>query len=189
MTSLLEIVGTTFIAGALILVVLGLNFLFADSSQDFGSDLSAQQSMADFTRTIQSDFAKIGCRVPSGPVILVARPDSLTFRGDIDNNGIVDTVQYYKAPVSSLSSTENPNDFLLYRLTRPNMHTIRMNPGLTRFDLTYIDSTGASTLVPARVRGVKISGRIESPSPRTDGQYSGSYWENTIYPRNLNLTR
>lgn len=187
--SFVELVGTTVLAGAVILAVLGLNFLVSDSSRDFGSDLIVQETMTDFTQLIQCDFAKIGCRVAAGPAILISRPDTLKFLGDIDNNGTIDTVQYFKTPVSSLSSTKNPNDFLLCRVVTPNTRTLRMNVGLTRFDLTYLDSTGASTVNPASVRGVKISGRVESQSPRADGRYSGSYWENTIYPRNLNLAR
>jgi len=187
--SFMELVGTTVLAGAIILAVLGMNFLVSDSSRDFGSDLIVQQTMADFTQLIQRDFAKIGYRVAAGPAILISRPDTLKFLGDIDNNGAIDTVLYFKTPPSSLTSTKNPNDFLLCRVVSPNTRTLKMGMGLTRFDLTYIDSTGASTLNPARVRGMKISGRFESQSPRADGRYSGSYWENTIYPRNLNLAR
>src|SRR5438094_706771 len=130
--SWLDIIGSTLLAGAVILAVIGLNFLFTDSTRNFGSDLSTQENMVGLTERIQWDFAKIGYRVTNGKRILVSKSDTLMFAGDMDNNGTVDTVKYFKGSTSTRSNTHNPKDFLLYRVSKTD--TMKLNEGLTRFD-------------------------------------------------------
>jgi len=187
--SVIDIVGSTLLGAAVLLAIFGMNFVLSDSSQQFGADLNAQENMVEFTKAIQWDLAKIGYRDTTRAPILVARPDTLVFLGDIDNDGTVDVVKYYKGSPAMLSSTPNPNDFILYRIIVNKTENLAMNLGLTKFQLSYVDSTGTLTLDPKLVRGVKIVAMVQSPYSAADSAYSGAYWENTIYPRNLNVNK
>ncbi len=187
--ALFDIIGSTLLAAAVIVAILAMNVFLYDSSAEIGADVNAQENMTQFTKSIQWDFSKIGNRDPSRNSVLVAKADTFMFRGDLDNNGSLDTVKYFKGPVSRLSSTPNPRDFILYRVTYRPLDTLKIYAGLTMFALTYYDSTGASTLIPQKVRGFKVTARMESPFSNSDSASTGVAWEDMIFPRNLNLTK
>ncbi|MBM2840127.1 MAG: hypothetical protein HW412_655 [Bacteroidetes bacterium] len=190
MTSIIDLVGSTIIGATVIGVLIAIMFLLSASSQEITAEVNVQETMADFVKTVQWDFAKIGNRVSSGSGLLVASADMVIFRGDIDNNGTIDTVAYLKGKPAQRTGTPNPRDFMLYRLIykagRPD--TTRMGMGLTNFTLSYFDSTGAVTSNPSLVRGLNIAASLESPYSTTDNQYPGVAWQSTIYPRNLNVS-
>jgi len=185
----IDIIGSTLLGATVIVAIMGLNLLLSDSSRQVGSDLNVQENTVEFTKSIQWDFAKIGYRDTTGAPILVAKQDSVVFLGDIDNSGSVDTVRYYKGLPEELTWTPNPNDFLLMKEVGNASQTMQMNIGLTKFQLTYFDSTGGVTADPKLVRGLKIAAVVQSPYATVDSVYSGAYWENTIYPRNLNVSK
>ena len=187
--TLMDIVGPSLLAAAVIAAIIGLNYLLFDSRQQFGEDVNVQEQMVEFTKVIEWDFAKIGHRDTTGVPILIAKPDTFMFAGDMDNNGTFDTVMYFKGSPTKLSWTPNPDDFILYKVLVNTSDTMKMNLGLTKFDLTYLDSTGAATANPTLVRGLKVATVVESPYWSGDGVQSGAYWENTIFPRNLNVSK
>ena len=190
MTSIIELVGSTIIGATVIGALIGIMVLLSASTQEIAADVNAQETMSDFVKIIQWDFAKIGNRVSSGCPLLLAKADTVIFRGDIDNNGTVDTVAYVKGNPAQRGKTLNPRDFMLYRLIfkagLPD--TTKLNVGLTNFTISYFDSTGAVTTNPNFVRGLNIAASLESPYSTSDNVYSGVSWQNTIYPRNLNVS-
>jgi hypothetical protein len=183
--SFLEIGWTSFIGAVIIGIIVGLHVLLSNSSQHMTSDLISQENMSEFTKVVNYDFAKVGYRDTTGAPVLVAKSDTLTFLSDIDNNASVDTVKYFTGSPAAWTATENPNDFLLYRVKVP-ADTTKLNIGFTNFAFTYYDSTGAATVNPALVRGFMLSATIEGQYRKSDGAYSGVAWSNTYYPRNLN---
>jgi hypothetical protein len=193
--SLMDIIGSTLLAGVVIVAILGMNLLVSDSSRAIGADLNTQQSMVEFTKTLQWDLAKIGHRDTTKVPVLVARPDSLKYMADVDDDGRVDTVFFYKGGTSSLSSTPNPYDFLVYKVVRRRLassvqtDTMKLNVGFTQFQFTYFDSTGAQTTNRLLVRGLKVTTKVENKFANADGIYAATSWENTIYPRNLNVKK
>jgi hypothetical protein len=188
MTSIIDLAGSTIIGATVIGALIGIMVLLSGSTQEITAEVNAQETMADFVKTVQWDLAKVGNRV-SGAAVLVAEPDRMVFRGDIDNNGSIDTVAYVKTSKALRTKTENPNDFMLYRLVFKGAQcdTTRLNVGLTTFSVSYLDSTGGSTTNANLVRGFTIAAAVESPYA-SEGVYSGVSWQNTIYPRNLNVT-
>ncbi|MBI4535304.1 MAG: hypothetical protein HY708_03435 [Ignavibacteriae bacterium] len=186
--TLTDLTGSTILGIAVIAAILGLNFFLADSAQKFTSDLTTQQTAVDFTRTLQWDMDKIGYRDTTGHPVLVAKTDTLMFLGDVDDSDTIRTVKYFLDSNPARTSTSNPSDFLLYRIILPS-DTTKLNVGLTKFQLTYFDSTGNTTTNPQIVRGIRVRAQIEGPDVQIDSTYSGLYWENTFYPRNINLPR
>jgi len=189
--SLIDLIGSSIIAGAIIAAIIAMTFVLSGSTLEFKSDLNTQETTAEFTKVLQWDFAKIGTGVSTGPKVLFATSDSLGFRGDIDNNGTLDTVIYRKGAPGDLAETPNPDDFLLFRIVSGGgtQESMAIKIGLTRFTMTYLDSTGGPTTNANNVRGMKVEALVQSEYTMPDVDYAGVYWENTIYPRNLNLTK
>jgi hypothetical protein len=183
--SFLEIAWTSFIGAAIIGAIVALHVLLSDSSQKMTLDMMAQESMTEFTKTVNYDFNKIGYRDTTGAPVLKAKSDTLVFLSDIDNNTTIDTVKYVKGLPAQWTRTANPNDFLVYRIKVPS-DTTRLNVGFTGFAFTYFDSTGAATVDPSLVRGFTLSAQLEGRYKNPDGSYSGVAWSATFYPRNLN---
>jgi hypothetical protein len=186
---MLDLVGSTILAAAVILAIIGLNFLLSDASQQFQTDLTVQENMVEFTRAIEWDFAKIGYRDTTKAPVLKAKKDTISFLADIHNTGVINRVTYFRGPAET--RTPNPNDFVLYRvISKPSGNdTLKLNMGLTRFEMTYFDSTGAVTTVPQNVKGFKVEARLEAPRADKDTVFAGVYWEKRFQPRNLNLPR
>jgi hypothetical protein len=107
----MDIVGPSLLAAAVIAAILGLNYLLFDSRQQFGEDVNVQEQMVEFTKVVEWDFAKIGNKDTTGVPVLIAKPDTFMFAGDMDNNGTFDTVMYFKGSPANLSWTPNPDDF------------------------------------------------------------------------------
>lgn len=183
--STLDLIGSTILGAAVIAAVIGLNLLLADSSNRATAELTSQQTMVEFQRMIQWDLDKIGYGTAAPVPILAAKADTLRFIADLKNDGIPDTLRYYRRSVTQ----QGVNTLLLYRVVENTKDTMKMNIGLSRFDLTYFDSTGASTSTPSLVRGIKIAARAESRIALQDSVKAGAYWEQTFYPRNINVPR
>ena len=189
-STLMDIIGSTFILGILILAVVAVNASVSDWTFGSTSTLNAQTNAVEVARLIEWDFLKIGYAVPDIlPKISLADSTQLTFYADLDRKGKIDTVRYYtKNPVSRVGL--NPNTFVLYRLTNSEPEA-GSNLGMTLFRLAYYDSLGNKlsmpVTTPARIRSIEAAFMVESiiPSMEGDTTYPGAYWEKRIYPRNL----
>lgn len=189
-STLMDIIGSTFIMGILILAVVAVNASVSDWTFGSTSTLNAQTNAVEVARLIEWDFLKIGYAVPDTlPKISLADSTRLTFYADLDRTGTIDTVRYYtKNPVSRVGL--NPNTFVLYRLTNSEPEA-GSNLGMTLFRLAYYDSLGNKlsmpVTTPARIRSIEAAFMVESiiPSMEGDTTYPGAYWEKRIYPRNL----
>lgn len=186
--SIWEITWSSFIGATIIAAGMGLQIYLSGSSQQMTSNLITQRNMADFHKIIQNDFGKIGYRDTTGCPVLVSTSDTLKFLSDIDDNSTIDTVLYYRGSTTERLKTENPDDFLLYRVIL-HTDTIRFNIGLTNFSFTYYDSIRGVTSNPALVRGFTINARLESANKNQDSTRSGVAWSTTFYPRNLNTPK
>lgn len=181
MAILVDIVGSLVIAGIVLLSILGLNVNMNQATYNKTFSLVTQSNTVALARMIEFDFAKIGYHSPK-PMILTAGPDSISFKSDLGNNGTVHTIKYYLGSTSTLAFTKNPNDRLLYRVQDGTV--IPMNLGLTRFSLSYVDSSGFVTTKPDSIRGIYVAFDVQSSEP-VDAAYCGAYWEKSFYPKNL----
>ena len=117
--------------------------------------------------------------------MLAADSTSVTFLADLAADGSVDTVAYSVSDTSAAGGTENPRDRLFFHQVN-GVPAGGMAMGLTDFHLTYLDSSGSATTVPAQIHAVEIVLTVESLYPYDD-RYATATWEGTIRPRNLNL--
>ena len=111
----LDLIGSYIMGGTVILMIVGLNVYISNSATDNLYTNIAQSNITTTSEIIHNDFYKIGYKV-SGNKIVIADSNQIKFYSDIDNNGTIDSIYYYTGTASQLTSTQNPNDKLLYRV-------------------------------------------------------------------------
>ncbi len=187
MATIVDIVGSLFISGVVMLAVIALNNGMTASAGRMTHDLVVQENTVELSRVTNYDFTKIGFGVSGDSAIIAADSASITFLADIDDDGNEDSVQYYMGSTDELTSTPNPNDRMLYRVINGET-PLSSNLGVTGFDLTYYDASGAETSVLRDIRTIRVSMDVESPYPYTDTtfvKYAGQHWEAYIVPMNI----
>lgn len=196
MGQLLELIGASLIGALIMLIGLSLNMQINASSTEIFQSSYNQYSSITTKQIIVYDFYKAGYRA-TGDKLIQADSSTIKFQGDIDDNGVADTVFYYLGTKASLATTNNPNDMQLYR--KINNQAASMVSIVTRFLLTYKDELGnnltyASLTNPdtrAKVRAIKVYVKCElpdainHPSDPSVLSYNPVDWRKTIRPKNL----
>ncbi len=185
------------IGGAVLTILLGLMLNVRSASNSQALTTTVQTNLVAVTDIVETDFRKAGYAVPVYPVdsgIVYATPDSISFRGDIDNNGTVDNVQYFLGKTMPAGNV-NPASRYLYRAV--NGSAKPMNVGITQLQFFYYDTLGnqlsASPHVanPSKINSIRISLQVSSPYPSEITKYDTTYayasWEEIIKPRNLRM--
>lgn len=122
---------------------------------------------------------KMGYKSKSNPLLKIDVND-IKFLGDVDDDGVIDTVVIKKGNMLS----QNPND---YELTLPiNGSESKILPaGLIDLTFEYFDSKGDSTSEILLVKQIEYSLLVQSKSKLDDSYLQESY-TNLIKPKNLN---
>jgi len=198
MQFLYDVMGSMIIGGIVLLMLLSFNASVMEGSAIQTFNTIVQSNMTSISDMVEYDFRKMGYRVGSVHDSAIVYADSvrILFRGDIDNSGDVESIAYFigmnKAkgtPMPAPAPTVNPRAMLLFRQVDGTGAT-PINLGITRFKLAYYDENNIllnenPVLVPSRIRSIRLAIDIESTSPY-DTIYTGSTWERTITPKNLN---
>ena len=197
MAAMLDLVGSFILAGFVMLMGLRLNANVANSNDSYRADVIVQESLVSLVQSIEFDFRKMGYGV-ADPTTVILRADSthITFLSDVDNNGTVDTVEWYLG--GPITSTPNPNDRILYRrVGKPSgSNLVGSLPGVTKFTMKYLNQDGQSTTLLGQIWIVETSLRVESPWKVQDREvldqgyglwgYSAAFWRQTrLASRNL----
>lgn len=186
MANLLDMVGGVIIAGFVLLGLLAVMLFVQESEVNNTMDNMVQMTTTNIGSILENDFRKIGFMVPvGGSKIVAADSTSITFRGDVDSTGSIDSVRYYLGSASSLSMTPNPYDRPLYRVFN-GVTQKGSNFGLTDFTFTYYDSTGAVTTTVSRIKTILVKMTIQSIAAN-NGRYAGTYWQARFRPMNLSV--
>jgi hypothetical protein len=190
MASLIDILGSSFIGGLLLLLLLKLNLFASSSSVTSDNELKLQQNSKTLAEIINYDFRKIGYECDS-TAIAIADSNHIKFYADLDRNNTVDVLEYYTSDTTVASSTDNPRDIILYR----KYNGVEMGGptlGLTRFKLSYLNEFNVSTSVLDSIKYVKVELWVESTIPEMESNfvdpshpYLFTYWEMKINPRNI----
>jgi hypothetical protein len=192
---LLDLLGSTLIAGIVFLLIFKLNLY--SSSANFYSDneLRLQQNVKTLAEVMNHDLRKIGYKY-DGTAIVTAEPSRLQFYADMNapgtyGHGTMDFVEYYLGDSTQASSTANQRDKVLYRILNYVDTLGGPTLGLVDFKFSYLDSRGVVTTYLDSIRYVKAEFWVEPyeyVSNYLTGQPDSSqftYWELTINPRNL----
>ena len=199
MAAILDIIGSITLAGLVILMGLQTNTNIVNSNDSYKVDVVVQENLVSLVQTIEYDFRKMGYRVDD-PTKVMLRADSthISFLGDIDDNGVIDTVDWYLG--SPVTTTPNPNDRSLYRKILPAPATgssiTTSVPGVAEFAMKYLNQDGQPAQTLGQIWIVETTLRVESQwkvqdravldQKYQDWGYSAAFWRQTrLASRNL----
>ena len=199
MAAILDLVGSFMIAGFVLMMGLRLNANVANSNDSYKADVVVQESLVSLVQSVEFDFRKMGYGVQD-PTTVLRQADSthIKFLSDVNNDGIVDTVDWYLG--GPIVSTPNPNDRVLFRkVSSPTAGVstlVGSLPGVTKFFMKYLDQDGQPVEVISQIWIVETTMRVESPWKVQDREvvdqsyglwgYSAAFWRQTrLASRNL----
>lgn len=184
MDSNITLIGSIVIGGIFLLGILSFHGGVVDYSHNRTFELLTQETTASFMEIITYDFQRIGSRVSSPALAIVAADtSSITFLGDVDDDGNVETVRYALSDTAAAASSENPNDRILYRIVDSDT-TIGVPAGVRRFRLTLYNRTGGPPTNVMDVHMLDVLLMVESKF-QYDGNYTRAIWEKRITPKSL----
>ncbi|MEI7674079.1 MAG: hypothetical protein WCK00_18405 [Deltaproteobacteria bacterium] len=182
MKEFLEYAGALVIGGMVFLMLIGV-FTSIQREAVAGTIKSAVQSdFSGATEALEYDFRKIGYGVADSMTVAVADSCLVSFKADIDDLGIVDSVTYWLDPAPDALSA-NPRTHVLYRKKNAGAPTFFAH-GVTDFRLSYFDQGGSLTTIPRNIRFMRVALAIEG-STQVNEIYPGVCWERTFRPKNL----
>ena len=204
MSNLLDIFGSVVIAGMLFMMIVKLNLFSNQTSYASDNELKLIQNTKTLAEIIDYDFRKIGYKY-DGTAITIADSNHLKFYADMQppgsiGHGNMDEVEYSVGDTSEMSGTMNKKDIVLKRTIKDATSTLESmsgpSLGLIRIKFSYLDafqnlmSYNHTNLYPDSIRYIKTEMWVESTESVTDAfsdssRYSITYWEFTIYPRNI----
>jgi hypothetical protein len=182
MNILLDIIGSSFIAGIIWLMLFNINVFQTNTRFASDSELQMQQNSKTLAEILNHDLRKIGYECDS-TAFVEADSERVSFYSDIDRNGSIDLVTYIVSDTTEAIATPNPRDRVLKRIV--NSDTLSgPSLGLIKVKFSYYDPSKTPTNNFSLIRYVKAELWVESIQP-IDGEYIFTYWEMTINPRNL----
>lgn len=188
MNILIDLLGSSFIGGMVLLLILKLNVYGSNQRFISDSELQLQQNAKTQAEILNYDLRKIGYACDSTS-IQVAQDERITYYADINRDGTIDVITYF-VDKAGATGTTNPNDIVLCRVV--NSDTLSgPSLGLRRLKFSYLDSKGAITTVFSNIKYIKAELWVETIEPveslftSEDNPYPFTYWEMTISPRNI----
>ena len=198
-STLIDLIGSIVIGGLLLLILLKLNDASVENNYVYGGEAIAQSNLVEVVQLVEHDFRKIGFCKDWGKLpdpsksILSATKNSITFLTDENNDGNIDTLNYYLGSTDELLTTPNPNDKMLYRVAN-NETPDGANLGVTQFDLYYFDAMGNQLTfpitVPSAIYTMQINIKVEDvygyERIHDDEKYASAFWRQVrLASRNL----
>src|SRR5690242_4516995 len=98
MNQIHDLLGSIIIGGIVLLMLVAFNGNIMESAGTQTFRTIVQSNLTAVTDIMESDLRKMGFRVAGGvldSIITYADSTRIRFRGDFDNNGSVDVVDYY----------------------------------------------------------------------------------------------
>ena len=188
MNVLIDLLGSSFVGGMVLLLILKLNIYGSNQRFSSDSELQLQQNAKTQAEILNYDLRKIGYGCDSTSII-IANEDKVSYYADMDRDGTVDVVTYF-VDKNGASATTNPNDIVLCRAV--NSDTLSgPSLGLKKIKFSYLDSQGTTTTVLSDIKYIKAELWVETIEPveslftSDENPYPFTYWEMTISPRNI----
>ncbi len=194
----LDLVGSAMFATLVLLMGLELNVNVSNGNHTYRADVVVQEGLVSIVQAVEYDFRKMGYNV-ADPTTVVIRADSdhIAFLSDLDDNGQIDTVDWYIGRY--ITASPNPNDRILFRrVGRPggDVSLVGSAPGVTKFGLRYLNQDGNPAVMNSQVWIIETTIRVESPWKVQDATimnekysqwgYSAAFWRQTrLAGRNL----
>ena len=102
--------------------------------------------------------------------------NSISFLGDINNDGTVDTIIY--------STVQQNNTLNLKRYVGNSKSSFWIFP-IQSLSINGIDSSGNSTFTINNIKGISVSIVLSQQTISNSQTKVGAFWERAFYPKNL----
>jgi hypothetical protein len=191
MNVILDIMGSSFIAGMVLFLMINLNLFSSQVSFSSDNELTMQRNAKTLAEIINYDFRKIGYNY-DGTAILIAEEKRIKFVAGLSVTnpagiGTVDTVEYF---VEDSVGTSNTDEISLIRVLNNQNPIPSPSLGLVKLKFSYEDSTGTLTTDLEKIKYIHTELWVK-PVNRANNFVTGNkdsvftYWEFKIYPRNI----
>ena len=194
MSVLIDIIGSSFIGGLLLLLILKLNLYSQNTSISSDTELRMQQNAKTLAEILNYDLRKVGYNYDS-TAIITADSNKIKFYADMNEPGTagygtIDVVEYFLSSPSKVLATTNPRDIILTRVLNGTDTLSGPSLGLVKLVFSYFDQGLAKTANSDSIKYIKSEFWVESLEPiqinfGTQTGYPFTYWEMTINPRNI----
>lgn len=180
MKEVFDYLASLIIGGTVTLTLVGFQAGIRDAAATQATNAAIQQDFTSLTNVIEYDIRKLGYRCSDSVDVIRADSTTFVFKGDINNDGIVETVKFY---LGDSSTCVTPGVSKLFRMvdTQP---PLLLDPQVTLWRLAYYDGQGNQTSNLGKIRSIRVSLTLQSGIP-VDGSESGVCWERIITPLNL----
>jgi hypothetical protein len=191
MNAILDIIGSSFIGGMVLFLIINLKLFTTQVSFSSDNELTMQQNAKTLAEIINYDFRKIGYN-HDGTAILIAEEKRIKFVAGLSVTnpagfGTVDTVEYF---VEDSLGTSNTDEISLVRVLNNKNPMAGPSLGLVKLQFSYEDSIGNLTSDLAKIKYIRTELWVK-PVNRANNFVTGNkdsvftYWEFKIYPRNI----
>lgn len=194
MNVLIDLIGSSFIGGILLLLILKLNLYTQNTSLSSDSELRIQQNAKTLAEIINYDLRKVGYNY-NNTAMITADSNKIKFYADMNEPGTagygtIDVVEYFLSSPSKASSTTNPKDVVLTRVLNGTDTLSGPSLGLVKLVFSYYNKGLVTTTNLDSIKYIKTEFWVESLEPievnfGTQTGYPFTYWEMTINPRNI----
>ncbi len=192
------LIGAIAIGGLLLFSMVSFNSSITMHGFEKTVNVNLQEELQRTIRIIERDFRKVGYRTSPALAISAFSDTSIQFDGDINNDGTVETVNYYLGTSDQVSGTDNPYDRPLFRQIDGGNPMV-LSSYVTKFSLKYFQSDGVETTTPQLIDCIEIRLDLSNPQHPVDHKnyfhpanndtlsYYTVSWRTKITPPNMLL--
>jgi len=199
--SMINIVGATILAGIVLLMVLNLQFLMGDASNQAALNRFVQNTAEIFRQIIRNDIKDVGMAMTKpDESILIAEPNR--FKYTVNNSFTatpnIQTISVFTRdwPVGNDPTPQNPNDFQMIRTIQLSTQTEAQatedpypvtGVAVTAISDTifwYYDKDFRPTTVKKDIRYIRLKFKIESREPY-QGAFAYAVVEEKVFLKNI----
>lgn len=196
MAVFLDLLGSTFIGGILLLLILKLTLFVSNTSFTSDSELKLQQNAKTLAEILNYDLRKIGYNhdKSTGSPFVIVNDSVIEFKADVlplYGDGTTETIRYYLGEPKEIMGQYFR---VLKRSINGTEDMAGPSLGLVKLNFSYLDSISQAIENPqsnlSEIKYVKIELWVE-PEIQFDNFITGvrdsifTYWELVINPRNL----
>lgn len=192
---MIDIIGSTIIRGAIILVILNLNVSLNNALSQKTVRAALKQKTVVPAQILTDDIRLAGYNQPGPPsfspkALAIADTSEIKFLADLNSDSTTDIVHYYLGAADPVSKHR-----VLCRQLNNAVTPDTLARDVISLRFTYYNSSGG-TIPPGTnrtlIKSISIKLTIESNIQVTEGigtgnsaRYERAYWERTIFPQNL----
>ncbi|HKI46640.1 MAG TPA: hypothetical protein VKA08_15030 [Balneolales bacterium] len=182
------IVISTIIGGLLLLSVFILGTRVTQSADQTAMNNMAKTEVESISQYVGFDFDKIGYKATVFP-ILKAKKHMFTFLGDVNGDGICDTVTWKYGPDNTGQSNYAHGNHPIFHIV--DGVSTKIDRDVVSLEIVYILSDGTETNNPKtkevdQIKKIRVTMTCQLPAA-TGEEPQIATWQRTIVPANLQL--